>query len=101
MDARPILPQGWHFARPRCAPNGVDPISPLARIDHPVRYVIIDYDYAVRFHPGQSSLLEVVGGRQGDRSEIHAPLYYDAFKEDVFTVGNVFDKYFYEVHFFK
>jgi hypothetical protein len=57
MDARPILPQGWHFARPYLTPNGVDAIAPHARIDHPVRYFIIDYDCSVLFHPGQSYLV--------------------------------------------
>jgi hypothetical protein len=100
MDARPILPQGWHFVQRQYAPNGVHPISPLARIDHPVRYVIIDYDYSVRFHPDQSHLVQVNLGHQSDRPKLHAPLYYDAFKDDVSTVGNVFSKNFHEVRFF-
>ena len=94
MDARPILPHGWHFVEHQCAPNGVDPIVPLTRIDHPVRYIIIDYDYSVHFHPGQSPLVRAPGP-DGDPSELH--MYYDAFKEDVFTLGNVFDKDFHEV----
>jgi hypothetical protein len=97
MDARPILPQGWHFVRSDCAPNGVDPIAPLARIDHPVRYFIIDYDCAMRFGPGQSHILEGFDGREGDPPELKKHLQYDAFKLDVFSLGTVFDKDFYQV----
>jgi hypothetical protein len=97
MDARPILPQGWHFAEPDCVPNGVDPIAPLARIDHPVRYIIIDYDYSIRFRPGQSHLVEDVWVYKTNPPESYTPLYYDAFKQDVFTLGNVFSKEFPEV----
>jgi hypothetical protein len=43
MDARPILPNGWHFVADGFAPNRVDLISLLARIDHPVLYYIIDF----------------------------------------------------------
>ena len=43
MDACPIYPQGWHFKANICAPDGVTFVTPLARIDHPVRYYFIDY----------------------------------------------------------
>ena len=66
------------------------------RIDHPVRYVIvvIDYDYSTRFEPGQSHLVRAAQGPCTDRYEMH-----DGFKEDVFTLGNVFDVDFYKVCF--
>ena len=98
MDARPILPQGWHFARHYLAPNGVDAIAPLARVDHPVRYFIIDYDCSVIFHSGRSHLVIDFGGLDSDPPELSSPDKYDAFKVDVFTLGNVFDKDFYQVH---
>jgi hypothetical protein len=97
VDSRPIVPGGWHFARDDSAPNGVDPIVPLARIDHPVRYFIIDYDCSMRFDPGQSHLLEGFDGREGDPPELKNHQLYDAFKVDVFTLGHVFDKDFYQV----
>jgi hypothetical protein len=97
MDGRPIVPGGWHFVRNRFAPDGVDPIVPLARIDHPVRYFIIDYDCSMRFGPGQAHLLEGFDGREGDPPELKKHQQYDAFKVDVFTLGHVFDKGFYQV----
>lgn len=98
MDARPILPKGWHFVADGFAPNGVDLLSPLARIDHPVRYYIIDYDCSLRLLPDQPrSLVEKFGGRDGDVPEIATYKPCDPFKVDVFTVGNVFLKDFYQV----
>jgi len=98
MDARPISPQGWHFVASHRAQNGIDPVINLSRIDHPVRYVIIDYDCSTRFEPGKAYLVNDFGGRDRDPPELAVdPPYYDAFKLDVFTVGNVFKKDFHQV----
>jgi hypothetical protein len=97
MDGRPIFPQGWHFTRRGCAPNGVDPITPLARIDHPVQYFIIDYDCSMMFSPGQSHLLEGFDGDKTCPPEVKKSQPYDAFKMDVFMLGDVFDKSFFQV----
>ncbi|KAF5388308.1 hypothetical protein D9615_000851 [Tricholomella constricta] len=96
MDARPILPSGWHFVAHHCIPDGVTPISPLARIDYPVRYIIIDFDCSVRLSPGQPHLIRRFGGRDGDPPEYKSREPYDPFKIDVFTLGNVFFKDFYQ-----
>jgi hypothetical protein len=97
MDGRPIIPQGWHFVQDDFAPNGVDPIAPLAPIDHPVRYFIIDYDCSMQFSPGQSHLLQGFDGNEGSAPELKKGQLYDAFKVDVFTLGHVFDMDFYQV----
>ncbi|GLB34243.1 putative protein kinase [Lyophyllum shimeji] len=96
MDARPILPTGWHFVAKHCTPDGVTPIAPLARIDNPVRYIIIDFDCAVRLLEGQPRLITDFGGRDGDPPEYKSLDPYDPFKIDVFTLGNVFYKDFYQ-----
>jgi hypothetical protein len=98
MDARPLYPQGWHFAKGTHAPNGIDGVTPLARIDHPVRYIIIDYELSIRFQPGQSHLINAPGGRDGDAPEIslYKDRSYDAFKLDVFTVGNLINDEFWK-----
>ncbi|KAG5640396.1 hypothetical protein DXG03_008805, partial [Asterophora parasitica] len=98
MDARPILPSGWHFVAHHCKPDGVTPISPLARIDYPVRYFIIDFDCSVRLSPGQPRLIRNFGGRDGDPPEYKSREPYDPFKIDVFTLGNVFYKDFHQVY---
>lgn len=97
MDGRSILPQGWHFCADNCAPNGVELLNPRSRLHHPVRYFIIDFDYSVRFRPGESQLIEGFGGRDGDVPELAHHQPYDPFKLDVYTAGNVFYKEFYKV----
>ena len=100
MDGRPIFPQGWHFVQDSFSPNGVDPIAtPLARIDHPVRYFIIDYDCSMQFRPGETHLVQDFCGRDNDPPELKLQRY-DAFKVDVFTLGNVFDNKFYKARTF-
>ncbi|KIJ95230.1 hypothetical protein K443DRAFT_11526 [Laccaria amethystina LaAM-08-1] len=78
MDARPIHPQGWHFVVKEFGSDsdGVTYVTPLARIDHPVKYYFIDYD--------------------ADVPELKELQPYDPFKVDVFTVGNVFFKDLYQ-----
>jgi hypothetical protein len=98
MDARPLYPQGWHFAKGTYAPNGIDRVTPLARIDYPVRYIIIDYEHSIRFLPGQTHLVNSPGGRDGSAPEIQSykERSYDAFKLDVFTVGNLLKEEFWK-----
>lgn len=101
MDARPIFPRGWHFADETLTPDGIDTVKPLARIDHRVRYIIIDYDNAVRFRPGESHLIRRAGGRDQMAPELISRKEhpYDAFKLDVFTLGNLFFTEFLQVSF--
>lgn len=100
MDGNPIYPNGWHFAADNCTTSGVDLLPPpLPRIDHAVRYYIVDFGLSIRFHHGQSHIVDGYGGRDVDVPEL-APdkPRYDAFKLDVFTVGNVLYKDFYQVN---
>ena len=91
MDARPIYPRGWHFADESLTPDGIDTVKPLARIDHRVRYIIIDYDNAIRFRPDESNLISRAGGLDQSAPELatRKEQPYDAFKLDVFTLGNL------------
>ena len=97
MDARPIYPHGWHFKARNYAPDGITVVTPLARIDYPVRYYFIDYGLAHRFLPGQSHFVLDWGGGDDDVPELERLQPYDPFKVDVFTVGNVFFKDLYQV----
>ena len=95
MDASPILLRGWHFSAPSVTADGTEIIAPLSRIDHPVRYYIIDFDSSVHFLPGQSPIIHGLGGRDDDVPEL-APSErqkpFDHYKLDIFTLGNVFLK---------
>ncbi|KAG5653364.1 hypothetical protein H0H81_000865 [Sphagnurus paluster] len=92
MDARPIIPSGWHFVAHNREPDGFTSISPLARIDHPVRYIIIDFDCSIEADSKNPPLILGFGGRDGDPPEYQTRKPYDPFKIDVFTLGNVFYK---------
>lgn len=98
MDGRPILPDGWHFVRDSFTSDGLDIISPLARIDYPVRYFFVDFGMSIRFQPESSPLITGCGGRDKDVPELSDINPYDAFKVDIFTVGNVLLKDFYQVY---
>ncbi|KAF9811731.1 hypothetical protein IEO21_06454 [Rhodonia placenta] len=55
MDARALYPSDHHPVRRGYSLNGANPVTPLARIDHPVRYYLIDFGMSTRFPPGTSS----------------------------------------------
>ncbi|KAF8994796.1 hypothetical protein BDQ17DRAFT_1412406 [Cyathus striatus] len=92
MDARPILPDGWHFVADYSAPDGFQPLRPLSRMDHPVRYIFVDFGLSHRYLPGESLLVREAGGRDGDAPELYTKGPYNLFKLDVFTIGNMFEK---------
>jgi hypothetical protein len=92
MDARPLYPQGFHPLRPKYSKDAVFELTPLDRIDHPVRYYFIDFGLSTRFLPGESPLVTGINGRDQDVPELSPDVPYDAFKVDVFILGNVYRK---------
>ncbi|KAG5640937.1 hypothetical protein DXG03_006599 [Asterophora parasitica] len=95
MDGLPIFPNGWHFVVPGFSEDGANILKPLSRIDHPVRYYIIDFDSSVRIQPGESSIRRGLGGRDSDPPELsNTRIPFDQYKLDVFTLGKVFLKEF-------
>ncbi|KAF8897935.1 hypothetical protein BD779DRAFT_410192 [Infundibulicybe gibba] len=96
MDARPILPDGWHPVMLDTSTDGFSVLKPLARIDHPVRYYIIDYDSSIRLLPNESHFINDLGGQDQEVPELSLNKPIDVFKLDVFTLGNVFFKDFYQ-----
>ncbi|KAF9010788.1 kinase-like domain-containing protein [Cyathus striatus] len=92
MDARPILPTGWHFFANDRGPDGFQSLHPLSRLDHPVKYLFIDFGFSHHYAPGESPLVEEAGGRDSEVPELarHGP--WDLYKIDIFTVGNMFQK---------
>ncbi|RPD57823.1 kinase-like protein [Lentinus tigrinus ALCF2SS1-7] len=95
MDARPLYPQGHHPVKRNHTPDGMYRISPLSRTDRPVRYYYIDFDLSVRFPVGGSTYVVGDVGRDTDVPELSEDIPYDAFKVDVFALGNLFYKEFF------
>ena len=89
MDAKSIVPTGWHFVSHFCEPDGMTRISPLDRKNHSVRYYFIGFGDAYHISPTQMPLVVDIGGNDTSAPELHTFQPYDPFKLDIYTLGNV------------
>ncbi|KAI0794646.1 hypothetical protein C8Q74DRAFT_1215883 [Fomes fomentarius] len=94
MDGSPLYAQGHHPVRLHYTPDNVFDASPLPRIDHPVRYFYIDFGISHRFAETSKPMLLGRKGRNQQVPELSATVPYDAFKVDVYALGDVFAKEF-------
>ena len=98
MDAKAIIPTGWHFVSHFCEPDGVTRISPLERRSFPVRYYFVGFGNAYHLpHSSKQQLVTDIGGEDEDVPELREGHRYDPFKLDIYTLGNVFKKELYNV----
>ena len=97
MDAKSLVPTGWHFVAPFCEPDGMTRITPLDRKRYPVRYYFIGFGNCLHVPPNQRTTIKGIGGGDYDVPELLTGEAYDPFKLDIYTLGNVFDNYLYEV----
>jgi len=97
MDARKIVPTGWHFVAHFCEPDGLTKIGPLERRFNPVRYYYVGFGNALHINPKEPSLHLGSGGLDDDAPELFQAKPYDPFKYDVYTLGNVLKKHLYQV----
>ncbi|CCM01524.1 uncharacterized protein FIBRA_03580 [Fibroporia radiculosa] len=96
MDGRPLYPHGHHPVRRNYTTDGVFDVVPLSRLDCPVRYYFIDFGISTRFLEGSSTYVLGRQGRDKDVPELSSEVPYDAFKVDIFTLGNLYRTEFYE-----
>ncbi|TFY54583.1 hypothetical protein EVG20_g9647 [Dentipellis fragilis] len=96
MDGAPLYPKGHHPVRREFLPDAIHVVSPLSRVDNPVRYFFIDFGMSSRFAPGASRLVIGAKGRDQELPELSHDVSYDPFKADVFILGNVYKKEFLE-----
>ncbi|KAH9926080.1 kinase-like domain-containing protein [Amylocystis lapponica] len=92
MDGRPLFPHGHHPVRLETSQDGVHILSPLSRIDHPVRYYFIDFGISSQFKRGESPLVLGRKGRDKETPELSSEVPYNAFKVDIFVLGNLYRK---------
>jgi hypothetical protein len=97
MDGRPLFPKGWHPVYDHYSCDGLNELTPLTRIDHPVRYYFIDFGLSSRFLPGEAHLVVGLKGRDHDVPELSNTHPYDPFKVDIFIIGNLLLKDFHQV----
>ncbi|KAI0800216.1 kinase-like domain-containing protein [Fomes fomentarius] len=94
MDARPLYPDGYHPVHQNYTRDALYRVSPLSRLQNPVRYYFIDFGLSTRFPPDASSYVVGEIGRDTDVPELSDHVPYDAFKVDIFSMGNVYHKEF-------
>lgn len=97
MDGKPLFPSGHHPVRMNYSPDAVYELTPLSRAEHPVRYYYVDFGLSVRFPAGSPSLVVGDVGRNAEVPELSSTVPYDAFKADIYALGNLYDKEFEQV----
>ncbi|OSD01161.1 hypothetical protein PYCCODRAFT_1413086 [Trametes coccinea BRFM310] len=94
MDARPLYPSGHHPVKMDYTPDAVYDAIPLSRADHPVKYYYVDFGISVHFPENSSTMVVGDVGRDDEVPELSNTVPYDAFKVDIYALGNLFDKEF-------
>ncbi|KAI0351964.1 kinase-like protein [Trametes cingulata] len=94
MDAKPIYPNGYHPVRRNYTPDGIHRVTALPRLGRSIKYYYIDFGLAVQFPEGTSPYVVGDVGRDTDVPELSHDIPYDAFKVDIFALGNLFSKQF-------
>ncbi|KAJ2985791.1 hypothetical protein NUW54_g10029 [Trametes sanguinea] len=94
MDAKKLYPNGYHPIRIDYTPDTLYPVSALPRAGRDVRYFYIDFGLSAQFPQGSSSYVVGDVGRDADVPELSKAVPYDAFKVDIYSLGNVYFKLF-------
>lgn len=97
MDAKPLYPNGHHPVRISYSPDTLYPVSALPRAGRDIKYYYIDFGLASWFPQGSSTYVVGDVGRDADVPELSDTVPYDAFKVDIFALGNLFSKEFEQV----
>ncbi|KAJ3009451.1 hypothetical protein NUW54_g2780 [Trametes sanguinea] len=92
MDGSSLYPHGHHPVYTNCSPDLIEELTPLPRMDCQVKYYYVDFGLSVRFKPGASTLVIGDVGRDEEVPELSSTVPYDAFKADIYALGNLFDK---------
>ncbi|KAI0365092.1 kinase-like protein [Pilatotrama ljubarskyi] len=105
MDAKALYPDGHHPVRLDHTPDAIHPITALPRTNRKMQYYYIDFGLACYFPPGVSSYVVGDVGRDTDVPELSSDIPYDAYKVDIFALGNLYAQEFEEkynnMHFLK
>ncbi|KAJ2998331.1 hypothetical protein NUW54_g7042 [Trametes sanguinea] len=92
MDAKALYPSGHHPVKMDYTPDAVYDAIPLSRAEHPVRYYYVDFGISVHFPENSSTMVVGNVGRDDEVPELSSTVPYDAFKADIYALGNLFDK---------
>ena len=97
MDGRALYPDGHHPVRRNYSPDASHEVKPLPRAACDVRYYFIDFGLSSWFAEGESSLVLGRTGRDKEIPELSSDIPYDAYRADVFALGNLYYKEFVSV----
>ena len=102
MDANALFPSGFHPVRTTFDPAYERVLTPESRTTHGVKYYFIDFGLAVDIPPPVNVNKYVVGvfGRDETVPELSMTKAYDAFKVDIYILGNMFGNILYDVRSF-
>ena len=92
MDDKPLYPNGHHPVRRDYSVDIIEELTPLHRIDHPVRYYYIDFGLSERFVEGAPPLVVGDVGRDAEVPELSSTIPYDGYRADIHALGNLFHK---------
>ncbi|KAI0629610.1 kinase-like domain-containing protein [Trametes polyzona] len=93
MDARALYPHGHHPVHLSQSLDVQSRVSPLPRAGRNIRYFYIDFGWSSRFSPGSSTLVIGDVGR-AYVPELSGSVPYDAFKVDIYALGNLYSREF-------
>ncbi|KAI0669510.1 kinase-like domain-containing protein [Trametes maxima] len=94
MDAKAMYPEGHHPVRLDYTPDAIYQVTPLPRIGLPIHYYYIDFGLACQFSKGESHYVIGDVGRDAEVPELSSTIPYDAFKVDIYALGNLYAKEF-------
>ncbi|EIM91026.1 uncharacterized protein STEHIDRAFT_72737 [Stereum hirsutum FP-91666 SS1] len=99
MDASRMYPKGHHPLHESFLPSFEDWAPIIARSAAHVKYYFVDFGISSSFSPSDTEPKLVLGedGIDQEVSELSDTVPYDPFKVDVFIMGNVFRRNFYDV----
>ncbi|KAJ3001184.1 hypothetical protein NUW54_g6593 [Trametes sanguinea] len=94
MDAKALYPGGHHPVRLNYSSDAIKPVTPLPRTGHDIKYYYIDFGLSCRFPDGASHYVVGDVGRDAEVPELSSTVPYDAFKVDIYALGNLYAKEF-------
>ncbi|KAI0629617.1 kinase-like domain-containing protein [Trametes polyzona] len=90
MDGSLLYPDGHHPVRTNYTPDALFEIKPPLRGSKKIKYYYIDFGLSSVFPEGTSPYVVGRVGRDKEVPELSSTVPYDAFKVDIFTLGNMY-----------